>query len=527
MLGGARKEPPDAGLVTGGSGPIVLAHEPPFRIGEAEFRPATREILLGGETHVIEPRVMQVLVALHRADGAVVSKDDLTRSCWEGRIVGEDAINRVLSRLRAVAEKQAGGQFRIETITKVGYRLVQTNTAPVDSTAPNPSGRRLRFGRREAFIGGGAAVVAAASAGIWRFSHRDTMPPEARTLVNDARDALSSGIIDLNSNAVSELKQAAEIAPNSAEVWGLLAFAYFKLAMSTPVEQRADVRARGFVAIKRAFSLEPYQGDALAAWASSIPVYRNWYASERAYRLGLTKRPNHPELLMGLAYVMAQVGRDSEAVVLIDKARGLLPPSPRVDSMRINALWDTGRFDETDAAMAKAYALWPRQYQVWFSYVYYLMYNGKAQEALGMISDLPNRPIGIPDWNFDWTASQARALGTRQPADIAHALDLTAEVARRGAGFAENGSIFSAFFGNLDMAFGLLDALYFNRGFAMPDVYFAKEQGMYMGAERHTYNLFRIMARPLRRDPRFGQLTRQLGLDDYWRKTNSRALVVS
>jgi hypothetical protein len=29
----------------------------------------------------------------------------------------------------------------------------------------------------------------------------------------------------------------------------------------------------------------------------------------------------------------------------------------------------------------------------------------------------------------------------------------------------------------------------------------------------------------MRKDPRFGQLTRELGLDDYWRRTNSRSLV--
>src|SRR5687768_16755320 len=75
--------------------PIILAHEPPFRIGDAEIRPATREYVYNGHTSIGEPRVMQMLVALHRADGGVVSKDDLIGLCWEGRVVGEDAINRV------------------------------------------------------------------------------------------------------------------------------------------------------------------------------------------------------------------------------------------------------------------------------------------------------------------------------------------------------------------------------------------------------------------------------------------------
>ena len=36
--------------------------------------------------------------------GAIVTRDELTMSCWDGRVVGEDAINRILSRLRTVAQ---------------------------------------------------------------------------------------------------------------------------------------------------------------------------------------------------------------------------------------------------------------------------------------------------------------------------------------------------------------------------------------------------------------------------------------
>jgi DNA-binding winged helix-turn-helix (wHTH) protein/tetratricopeptide (TPR) repeat protein len=132
--------PPEIGLIRA---PIVLAHEQAFEIGNAEFHPATREVRFASQTTILEPRVMQMLIALHRAGGAVVNKDDLLQSCWEGRIVGEDAINRVVSRLRGVAEKDAGRQFRIETITKVGYRLVSASGEPFDARADGPptSGR--------------------------------------------------------------------------------------------------------------------------------------------------------------------------------------------------------------------------------------------------------------------------------------------------------------------------------------------------------------------------------------------------
>src|SRR3546814_18075144 len=78
-----------------------------------------------GAEEIIEPRVMQVLLALAEARSEIVRREDLTERCWEGRIVGEDAINRVLSRLRRVAEGIREDSFRIETITKVGYLLAE------------------------------------------------------------------------------------------------------------------------------------------------------------------------------------------------------------------------------------------------------------------------------------------------------------------------------------------------------------------------------------------------------------------
>src|SRR5580693_1377450 len=101
---------------------VELAHEPDFRLGRIEVRPSLRE--LGGEgfQETIDRRVMQVLVALARAKGKVVSRDDLIESCWEGVIVGDEAINRCISRLRKAAEA-SGNAFSIETLSRVGYRL--------------------------------------------------------------------------------------------------------------------------------------------------------------------------------------------------------------------------------------------------------------------------------------------------------------------------------------------------------------------------------------------------------------------
>ena len=115
--------------------PIELAREQPFRLGDVTIVPRSRELKApDGARRTLEPRVMQVLVALARARGATVGRDELIRTCWNGTVVGEDAINRTISVLRKIAEDLGDAAFRIETIPKLGYRLIEPGSEP-DSLA--------------------------------------------------------------------------------------------------------------------------------------------------------------------------------------------------------------------------------------------------------------------------------------------------------------------------------------------------------------------------------------------------------
>ncbi|HEY2707263.1 MAG TPA: winged helix-turn-helix domain-containing protein [Caulobacteraceae bacterium] len=101
--------------------PIDLAREADFVLGGMEVRPRSRELVAGGKAEILEPRIMQVLVALAQRRGQVVTRDELTWSCWGGRIVGEDAIYRCIQAIRQRA--QAHGGFAVATVSRVGYRL--------------------------------------------------------------------------------------------------------------------------------------------------------------------------------------------------------------------------------------------------------------------------------------------------------------------------------------------------------------------------------------------------------------------
>jgi TolB-like protein/DNA-binding winged helix-turn-helix (wHTH) protein/tetratricopeptide (TPR) repeat protein len=113
---------------------VDLAHEPDFALGRVGIQPSRREIIVEGRHETVEPRVMRVLVALARARGGIVSREDLIESCWDGVIVGEDAIRRCISQLRKAAEA-SGNAFSIETVSRVGYRLTVMEGRPAASQA--------------------------------------------------------------------------------------------------------------------------------------------------------------------------------------------------------------------------------------------------------------------------------------------------------------------------------------------------------------------------------------------------------
>ena len=120
---------------------IDLSREAEFSLGE-ELRvsPSTREVRRNGSVELLEPRVMQVLVALVKAGGAVVSREDLYDGCWGGRTVGEDALQRSIARLRRFAEHNGGANFVVETIPRVGYRLIPAEGAKIPKPPEAASG---------------------------------------------------------------------------------------------------------------------------------------------------------------------------------------------------------------------------------------------------------------------------------------------------------------------------------------------------------------------------------------------------
>lgn len=123
--------------------PIELADYAAFALGGMRVIPAERAVEFAGARRDVQPRVMRVLVALAEPRPAVVSRDRLIERAWDGVVVGDDALNRCILALRHLAQEFDPPPFTIETVPRVGHRLVEAGTGAVGrSTTSAPALRR-------------------------------------------------------------------------------------------------------------------------------------------------------------------------------------------------------------------------------------------------------------------------------------------------------------------------------------------------------------------------------------------------
>jgi TolB-like protein/DNA-binding winged helix-turn-helix (wHTH) protein/cytochrome c-type biogenesis protein CcmH/NrfG len=102
-----------------------------FTLGDLVVRPSSGSITANGATLRVEPKVMEMLIALAHASGRTLSRDQLIAQCWGGRIVSDDAVTRTLGKVRQLAVLSHPPAFKIETVPKIGVRLVIAEPIPV------------------------------------------------------------------------------------------------------------------------------------------------------------------------------------------------------------------------------------------------------------------------------------------------------------------------------------------------------------------------------------------------------------
>ncbi|MFC4159032.1 nSTAND1 domain-containing NTPase [Chitinimonas lacunae] len=131
-----------------------------FRFGDWRVHPASNSLSRGETRHQVEPRAMDVLVALCRHANAVVSTEELLQQCWGGHPLGDNPVHKTITQLRRVLGDSATAPRYIETIRKRGYRTIATVVAGDGAVTTEEGGWRggSPFRGLEAFDESHAAV---------------------------------------------------------------------------------------------------------------------------------------------------------------------------------------------------------------------------------------------------------------------------------------------------------------------------------------------------------------------------------
>ncbi len=181
-------EPP----VSHGSRPIAVLSIAGWGVDASTLR-----ITKDGKATKLEPRAMDVLTYLASRPGRTVSREELEREVWQGQVVVYEALSNAIAKLRKAFEDDPHEPRIIETIPKVGYRLIaEVSGSPAESAisvSAEALSRRLTSPVRW-FLGAGAVVAVVASIGItavwpgfsqWRDESTVSYPQPAATTHDD------------------------------------------------------------------------------------------------------------------------------------------------------------------------------------------------------------------------------------------------------------------------------------------------------------------------------------------------------
>lgn len=103
---------------------LVRRYETAFRLGDTTVLPDRNLLVRAGMHFRVERQVMVVLIHLVERVDEVVPRDELLEKLWVGSVPNSNGLTQCISKLRAAFGDSPSKSARIETIRKVGYRLI-------------------------------------------------------------------------------------------------------------------------------------------------------------------------------------------------------------------------------------------------------------------------------------------------------------------------------------------------------------------------------------------------------------------
>ncbi len=137
----------------------------PVRVGRFELDEISNR-LVGPEGPVsVSPLAARFLTFMARREGETVTREALIEALWRGNaLVGDDALNRLVSEVRKAVGDSPRDPAVLQTVPRVGYRLVPAGQVrPLFWPRKPVMGRDLIISRILLIV----AIIVAAGAAHW------------------------------------------------------------------------------------------------------------------------------------------------------------------------------------------------------------------------------------------------------------------------------------------------------------------------------------------------------------------------
>lgn len=305
-----------------------MANREVFRFGEFILDVGERRLLRGTEPVRLSPKAHDVLVALVREHGRLVTKEELLARVWPEAFVEEGILTVHISSLRKALGDDKQSHVYIETVPRSGYRFI---AAVEDSLETDRSMMRAM-----------------------------SRPIELYELVGRGRSHLLSGSYFEAADAVSSFLSAVAIDSTYAPAHAGLALAKCAQAGLRTVPH-LDAYTAAKASALRALAMDNQCADAQVALGTVLFLSEwDWTAAERSLRRALDINPGHSEALLQYGSLIEVLGDVTEGLRFKQQALERNPQSPLVLVQIAWSFWHQRNYEEAIRWATRALEADPR-----------------------------------------------------------------------------------------------------------------------------------------------------------------------
>jgi DNA-binding winged helix-turn-helix (wHTH) protein/tetratricopeptide (TPR) repeat protein len=292
-----------------------------YEFGEFTLDVAERQLSRSGQPVPLPPKTHDVLVALARHAGQLVTKHELLGFVWPESFVEEGILSVHISTLRKALGDATEPRRFIETVSRSGYRFLGV----VKPYRGSPSIR-----------------------------------PEVYELVGQGRSHLLKASMFEVPKAIAAFRAAIEMDPSYAAAHAGLALACCAAA-AFRITPYAEAYGEARTAALRALGMDDSCADAQVALGAVLFLSDwNWAGAEKSLKRALQISPDHTEACLLYGRLLEALGKLEDGLRMKLKALEREPFSAEVHLAISHSYWNQRRYNDSIAWANRALDLHPQ-----------------------------------------------------------------------------------------------------------------------------------------------------------------------